>query len=293
MIVVDEKNYEYKKWKGGSSFPLNSGVCDIMKCCNHSFECHWHDGIEIIWIVEGEMMHIVNGNSYLMQKGDFMFVNSGSMHEGHATACECGKYMVISFLPSVICSEDKGRVAEKYFGEVMSGTNFPSLFLKADDENAVELCRLCTEISTLNKNKEQCYELNIKAALCKIWAILFAEASKSEKETCLDVSISRMKKAVSYIDKNYQKKISLEEIAEACNISKSELCRSFKRIMHRTPFDYIVDLRVRKSIELLDEGKGVTEAAFASGFFDSSYYTKMFKRYMSCTPREYLKEKIR
>lgn len=52
---------------------------------------------------------------------------------------------------------------------------------------------------------------------------------------------------------------------------------------------YIIDLRVRKSIELLEEGTLVTEAALSSGFFDSSYYTKMFKRYMNCTPREYVK----
>lgn len=52
---------------------------------------------------------------------------------------------------------------------------------------------------------------------------------------------------------------------------------------------YIIDLRVRKSIELLEEGISVTEAALSSGFFDSSYYTKMFKRYMNCTPREYVK----
>lgn len=48
---------------------------------------------------------------------------------------------------------------------------------------------------------------------------------------------------------------------------------------------YIIDLRVRKSIELLEEGISVTEAALSSGFFDLSYYTKI----MNCTPREYVK----
>ena len=61
-------------------------------------------------------------------------------------------------------------------------------------------------------------------------------------------------------------------------------------MMHRTPFDYVTDLRVRKSTELLDKGTSVTEAAMSSGFFDSSYYTKTFKRYMGCTPREYVKK---
>ena len=96
---------------------------------------------------------------------------------------------------------------------------------------------------------------------------------------------------LEYISKNYQNKLTLEEIAANGNISKSELCRSFKKAMHRTVFDYITDLRLRKSIELIEDGTSITEAALSSGFFDSSYYTKMFKRYMGCSPREYIKGK--
>ena len=291
MLIVDEKGYEYRKWKGGSTFPVSAGICDIMKYCNNTFECHWHDGVELLCVVDGEIEHSVNGESYLMREGDFMFVNSGSIHEGRATKLKRGKYMVVSFLTSLLSPENKDRVAETYFGSVMSGENFPLLFLSHDNENAIELRRLCGEVSELKRCHPICYELEIKARLFKIWAILFSLASQKEITSKTYTAIDRMKKAVSYINENYQNKLGLDEIAAVCNISKSEFCRSFKRVMHRTPFDYIMDLRIRKSIELLDDGKGVTEAAMSSGFFDSSYYTKMFKRYMGCTPREYLKVK--
>ena len=291
MLIVDEKGYEYRKWKGESSFPVGTGISNIMSFCNNAFECHWHDGVELLYVVDGEIIHTVNGESYLMREGDFMFVNSGSMHEGRATELGRGKYMVLSFLTSVICPEDKGRVAEKYFGSTMGSDNFPVLFLDADSENAKEIRRLCANVAELNMSRPPCYELNIKSDLFKIWSILFLEASKRETAHKSDSSIDRIKTAVSYINANYQNKLGLDEIAMICNISKSEFCRSFKRVMHRTPFDYIMDLRLRKSIELLDDGHGVTDSALSSGFFDSSYYTKMFKRYMGCTPREYLKSK--
>ena len=291
MIIVDEKGYEYRKWKGGSTFPVSAGISDIMHYCNCGFECHWHDGVELLYVTDGEIIHSVNGVSYLMCEGDFMFVNSGSMHEGHATELKRGKYMVVSFLTSLLSPEAKGRIAEKYFGSVMSSENFPLLFLSKDDQNAIELRRLCGEIYELNKLRPACYELEIKASLFKIWAILFSVASQKELSGKPNTAIDRMKKAVSYINENYQNKLGLDEIATVCNVSKSEFCRNFKRVMHRTPFDYIMDLRIRKSIELLDEGKSVTEAAMSSGFFDSSYYTKMFKRYMACTPRDYVKSK--
>lgn len=289
MIIIDSKGYEYRKWKGGSSFPIGTGVSDIMKFCNHTFECHWHDGVELLYVVEGELDHRVNGVRYLMKKGDFMFVNSGSMHEGYATETGCAKYMVISFLLSILCPESNGRVAEKYFGETMDGKNFPVLFLDRDEEDTHTLISLCDEVARLNKERPHCYELAIKSLLFKVWAILFSRASENSAAIRHDPQIDRMKSAVSYINNNYQNKLSLEEIALACNLSKSEFCRCFKRVMHRTPFEYVTDLRVRKSIELLDAGKSVTESAMSSGFFDSSYYTKTFKRYMGCTPREYVR----
>lgn len=291
MLIVDEKGYEYRKWKGGSSFPVGVGISDIMHYCNNAFECHWHDGVELLYIVDGEIVHTVNGERYLMREGDFMFVNSGSMHEGRATELGRGKYMVLSFLTSLLSPEGKGRVAEKYFGGTMSRENFPSLFLESRDEKAIELRKLCGEIAELNIQRPPCYELNIKSNLFKIWAILFLEASKKTVAHKSDSSIDRIKRAVEYIGDNYQNKLGLDEIAAVCNISKSEFCRSFKKVMRRTPFDYIMDLRIRKSIELLDEGRSITESALSSGFFDSSYYTKMFKRYMNLTPREYLKNK--
>jgi len=291
MLIVDEKGYEYRKWKGGSTFPVSAGIIDITHFCNSAFECHWHDGVELLYVVDGELEHSVNGEKYLMREGDFMFVNSGSMHEGRATELKRGRCMVVSFLTSVLSPEDKGRVAEKFFGSVMSGENFPLLFLPCNDENAIKLRSLCQEVYELHKYRPPCYELEVKARLFGIWAVLFSLASSKETGGKPDTAIDRMKKAVSYINENYQNKLGLDEIAAVCNISKSEFCRSFKRVMHRTPFDYIMDLRIRKSMELLDEGKGVTEAALSSGFFDSSYYTKMFQRYMECTPRAYLKSR--
>ena len=290
MLIIDKKGYEYRKWNDCRSFPVGTATCDIMLYCNNTFECHWHDGVELLYVTEGELDHRVNGTRYLMKKGDFMFVNAGAMHEGYATELQCGKYMVLSFLTSALCGGDNDSLNEKYFGGIMDEKSFPVLFLEAGDSRAQEIIRLCEEIAILHKKRPICYELEIKSLLLKIWAILFTCASESAGAQKPDFKIDRIKSAVSYINDNYQNKLSLEEIALSCNLSKSEFCRYFKRMMHRTPFDYVTDLRVRKSTELLDKGTSVTEAAMSSGFFDSSYYTKTFKRYMGCTPREYVKK---
>ena len=49
----------------------------------------------------------------------------------------------------------------------------------------------------------------------------------------------KVRLAIEYIRNNYWENISLEDISNAANISKSECCRSFKRVLKMTPFDYL------------------------------------------------------
>jgi AraC-like DNA-binding protein len=219
-----------------------------------------------------------------MREGDFMFVNSGSMHEGQASELGHGRYMVVSFLTSLLCPEEKGRIADKYFGETMSKENFPLLFLPSSNPRAQAIESLCDEVCRLNKERPPCYELKIKSALFEVWAILFSEASERGSKQKSDVRISRIKRALEYIGENYQNKLTLCDIAASCNISESELCRSFKKAMHRTLFDYITDLRLRKSIELLEEGKSVTEAAYESGFSSVRTFNDVYKKMTGNVP---------
>ena len=133
----------------------------------------------------------------------------------------------------------------------------------------------------------------MKGGLCHQWQLLYREA-KQQKAAPQEsgTPVSRVKKAIRYMNENYAAKLSLDDIAAACNLSKSEFCRSFKRITRQTAFEYLMDLRIRKSIRLLErEGMSVTETALASGFSSSSYYTEVFRRYMNCTPSEYLRRK--
>lgn len=290
VLEVDSRGYEYRKWSGGIAFPVSAALCDIQEQCNKSFVCHWHDGIEIIAVTEGKIEHIVNGESYIMGEGDVMFVNSGSMHEGRAIEKSNGKYFALSFLVSILSPEERGRVAEKYFGDTMRTESVPLLYIPAGESAAEKIIGICREIYGCQIRREFCYELYIKAELFKLWAVLCKEASREGTERKPDIAVERVKTAVEYIEANFRNKISLEDISAACKISKSELYRSFKRVMRRTPIDYVVDLRMRKSIALLEDGISVTEAAMSTGFFDSSYYTKMFKRYVGCTPREYIKK---
>ena len=287
---LDPTGLEYKKWKTDTAFPVSTALCDLAAYCNNAFDLHWHDGPELTVVIRGRMEYMVNDKSYHMEEGDCVFANSNALHSGRMVDEEGCVYLVISFLTSAIDNDENGTFAQKYFGGVMDSARLPSMFFKAENGTYSPIAEQCTDIYGA-RMQEECWELEVKGQLCRLWSMLRREAmALAEVSEEASVSVDRVKEAIRYMNNNYQSKISLEDIARACNLSKSEFCRCFKRLTRQTPFDYLLDLRIRKSIRLLEhEGCSITEAALGSGFFGSSYYTEVFRRYMNCSPREYVK----
>ena len=95
---------------------------------------------------------------------------------------------------------------------------------------------------------------------------------------------------MEYIQAHYAEKITLEELAEQIHLCRSESCRLFKRYMKESMFDYLLDYRIERSLELLRRPElDVTQIAGQTGFTSPGYFSKIFKRKMGCTPLEYRK----
>lgn len=101
-----------------------------------------------------------------------------------------------------------------------------------------------------------------------------------------------MKKFLGYIAKHYMEEISLENLACAANVSKSECLRCFKQSLKTTPYKYLMNFRLEKAAELLKEtSNSITEIAIMTGFNQSSYFGKCFKLKTGYAPKEYRNKK--
>lgn len=99
---------------------------------------------------------------------------------------------------------------------------------------------------------------------------------------------SVVKKAVSYINKNYTQHFSNEKYAEMCQISKSYFIRQFKEITGQTPVQYRSSLIVFKAKTLLqDTFMSVAEISESLGFEDSLYFSRLFKKHTGYSPTQY------
>jgi AraC-like DNA-binding protein len=107
-------------------------------------------------------------------------------------------------------------------------------------------------------------------------------------------ALLRIGEAISHLEAGFAEPVRLEKLAEIAHMSVRTFLREFREAMGASPIDYLVRLRVARAAELLLKAPelNVTEIAFRTGFRDSNYFSRMFRRVMGVSPREYRQGKV-
>jgi len=100
--------------------------------------------------------------------------------------------------------------------------------------------------------------------------------------------VTQITPAINYIDANYDKPITLAQIAKASHLSGSRLAHIFKEQMGITIIDYLTSVRVERAKQLLlATDQNCTEICFQVGYNNQSYFTRTFKDIVGMTPRKF------
>lgn len=99
--------------------------------------------------------------------------------------------------------------------------------------------------------------------------------------------------AISYINSNLNDKITVDEIAEVCHMSKYYFCRRFKQIVGYTVMEYILNTRLANAKVLLTSTDlAISEISERCGFSGFSYFSRVFKENCGITPNEFRKRGV-
>jgi AraC-like DNA-binding protein len=102
----------------------------------------------------------------------------------------------------------------------------------------------------------------------------------------------KLKKIFDYITKNFEKRITLEEVAGLINLTPTAFCRYFKLRTNKTFSQFLIEVRINQACKLLSNGNfNVTETFFSCGYNNSSNFHRHFRQHTGLTPSEY-KEQI-
>jgi AraC-like DNA-binding protein len=93
---------------------------------------------------------------------------------------------------------------------------------------------------------------------------------------------------MEHIARNYQRPVTLAELAEAASLSRAHFSTTFRRTMGQSPFTFLRRYRLQRAKELLhDERLSVAEVAAAVGIPDPYYFSRAFRRTEGLSPRQY------
>jgi AraC-like DNA-binding protein len=99
----------------------------------------------------------------------------------------------------------------------------------------------------------------------------------------------RLKVVYKFIENNYQRAVSIEEIAKLTHLSKAAFCRYFKKMTRLTFTEFLNQYRIEQAKRLLKSDKNVTETCYECGFESLSYFNRIFKKVVGENPIQFKK----
>ncbi|MBE1442446.1 AraC-like DNA-binding protein [Paenibacillus sp. OAS669] len=97
--------------------------------------------------------------------------------------------------------------------------------------------------------------------------------------------------SIGYMYKHYSEKIKLDTLADIAGLTRTSYSRSFKKAKGITPVQYLNQIRIESSKELLKQDCSIQEVAESVGFGNEFYFSRMFKRTIGLSPTVYMKRK--
>lgn len=294
MVHVTE-DLEEQKEHGNLEYPVGTYLVNFNDLYTEFVRWHWHDEVEISFVINGRAKFLINDETFLLSEGQAIFINHNILHAAHPIENESCTYVSIVFQPFFLFGHGQTKLAAAYLNPIYSNPDLGYILLDGEKPfHKAAIARL-EEIFTLNQEKNFGYEIHTRSALSSFWLLLLEHVETSsissvlENPAQLTLDEARTRKAILYIQKHYSDTISLDDIASSIHVSKGECCRCFKRSIQLTPFEYLMKYRIFMAAGLIREKKNLSIAELASsvGFNSSSYFNKLFKKYLNCTPTEY------
>ncbi len=114
----------------------------------------------------------------------------------------------------------------------------------------------------------------------------------NNKDIVADRQASQINNTIMYMKENLSQNLSLSELAEINNLSKSQLTLIFRQKTGHSPIDYLINLKIQQACRYLDlTDNNIKEIAGKLGYSDSYYFSRIFKKKMSISPTKYRKIK--
>lgn len=244
------------------------------KGTNYNFSGEKHSYWELTYVDKGELLTTIDGVSYHLKQGDLIFYAPMQFHTQSTFEKISSSYLTINFKMNfnhadLLCNKIFSLKRDSYFIvtkliEELSNDNLYS--------NDLSLCYLKQLIIQMLRLDNSHFHSKPTTHMQQTY----------ENELLNDILL--------YIDNNIYEKISVSTLCEHFCISTSMLHSLFRKNMNNTAKNYINELKLSKSKELIrNSTHTLSEISEMLGFSSIHYFSKKFKLYFNISPTEYSK----
>ena len=209
---------------------------------------HWHDDLEFIVILEGKMSYEINGERIEISQGEGLFINSRQLHNGFSDEKQECKFICIVLHPSILCANE--WFENKYIKSLLYKNELEYIILKEEVSWQKRILDLL--IDMYQSVDDELIYFKVQQSFFEICEIIFRN-----KDICVNshnfnsLKLNTLKDMIGFIQKNYNKKITLIDIASSGNCCKSKCSAIFKELLKQSPNQYLIDYRLDRSRNLL------------------------------------------
>jgi len=251
---------------------------------NEAVTLHDHDYFELVVVYKGEGQHLIDGITFPLYPNEVFLIFPGQQHSyvNHT------HLSLLTFMFNMSILEPYMEMFNRIEGFRKVFAAKPSLKTLhfVDEMTTSQLDNLVFRITD--------EQMNMRPGFPAMLTILQLEALMLIARQCFDISneeamgSSKLAPAISHMEKNFQQKLTLKDLAQLVGMSIPNFCRLFRSRLNVSPIQYLLNLRIKKAkSRLAYSSLSIAEIAAQTGFNDANYFSRQFVRLVGVPPHVY------
>lgn len=286
-IILDHQLREFIP-HNAVEFPITYFHDELVTLPDWAGPLHWHPDFEIASAELGVLDYQVGSHHIVLEAGDSIFVNGNVLHGIKQLSGEEPDPMPNIVFSGNLVGSEASAVNRKYIQPIAQCDLLPYVVFRHGDSAHGEIRRLIADTYKQMDEKKECYELAVQRNISSIFEFLFLSFNEFPKNEATRIQISnqiRIQKMLTYIYENYGEAVTLDDISGAADISRSEAGRCFRAYMGCSPVDALIQYRLQRARQMLNDGMGtLQQISYDCGFNSVNYFSRQFKKRYGYTP---------
>lgn len=275
---------------GKNLFNLFANKGDINKFITGNIPPHWHNELEIFFLLEGSVRIGIGDTFYDVHAGEGCFINTGILHSFTGLVPSPCLYRSFVFDPAIVSGAPGSIFDVHYIRPLMEkGSAFIKIAKNTEPESSdARFFQAFDNAFSACVNESPCYEFQVRNALSEMLLVILEKNRTLSAPQLPAIQELRLKQMLAWIDENLEKNISVKDIAAVASICTRECQRIFHRYLNASPMTYVRQKRLLLAANQLSlTDIPVTDIALNCGFASPSYFTRQFRLLTGTTPTEY------